>query len=145
MSEPGNGAPVPASDVTERIVRPTAADGQAPPESGATRRTLADALNAAAQCPYALGASIFGPEPLARSLAGRVRAGSVIINDLIVPTADPRLPFGGQGISGFGTTRGAEGLMEMTVLKTVTLRSGRFRPHYDPVTPADTAMMLDYI
>jgi acyl-CoA reductase-like NAD-dependent aldehyde dehydrogenase len=105
----------------------------------------ADALNAAAQCPYALGASIFGPEPLARSLAGRVRAGSVIINDLIVPTADPRLPFGGQGISGFGTTRGAEGLLEMTALKTVTLRSGRFRPHYDPVTPADTAMMLDYI
>ena len=105
----------------------------------------ADALDAAAQCPYALGASIFGPEPLARSLAGRVRAGSVIINDLIVPTADPRLPFGGQGISGFGTTRGAEGLLEMTVLKTVTLRSGRFRPHYDPVTPADTAMMLDYI
>jgi acyl-CoA reductase-like NAD-dependent aldehyde dehydrogenase len=105
----------------------------------------ADALDAAAQCPYALGASIFGPEPLARSLAGKVRAGSVIINDLIVPTADPRLPFGGQGISGFGTTRGAEGLLEMTALKTVTLRNGRFRPHYDPVTPADTAMMLDYI
>jgi acyl-CoA reductase-like NAD-dependent aldehyde dehydrogenase len=105
----------------------------------------ADALDAAAQCPYALGASIFGPEPLARSLAGRVRAGSVIVNDLIVPTADPRLPFGGQGVSGFGTTRGAEGLLEMTVLKTITLRSGHFRPHYDPVTPADTAMMLDYI
>src|SRR4051794_8226733 len=105
----------------------------------------ADALNAAAQCPYALGASIFGPESPARSLATRVRAGSVIINDLIVPTADPRLPFGGQGRSGFGVTRGEEGLLEMTAVKTVTLRSGRFRPHYDPVTPADTAMMLDYI
>lgn len=33
----------------------------------------------------------------------------------------------------------------MTVLKTITLRSGRFRPHYDSVTPDDTAMMLDYI
>jgi acyl-CoA reductase-like NAD-dependent aldehyde dehydrogenase len=105
----------------------------------------ADALNAAAQCPYALGASIFGPESLARPLAARIRAGSVIINDLIVPTADPRLPFGGQGLSGFGVTRGAEGLLEMTAVKTVTVRSGRFRPHYDPVTPADTAMMLDYI
>ena len=105
----------------------------------------ADALNAAAQCPYALGASIFGPESLARPLAARVRAGSVTINDLIVPTADPRLPFGGQGISGFGVTRGAEGLLEMTAVKAVTVRSGRFRPHYDPVTPADAASMLDYI
>ena len=104
----------------------------------------ADALDAAAQCPYA-----WEPRSSARNRwrgpSPAVRAGSVIINDLIVPTADPRLPFGGQGISGFGTTRGAEGLLEMTVLKTVTLRSGRFRPHYDPVTPADTAMMLDYI
>ena len=81
----------------------------------------------------------------ARSLATRVRAGSVIINDLIVPTADPRLPFGGQGFSGFGVTRGNEGLLEMTAIKTVMVRSGRFRPHYDPVTAADTAMMLDYI
>jgi acyl-CoA reductase-like NAD-dependent aldehyde dehydrogenase len=104
-----------------------------------------DALNAAAQCPYALGASIFGPEALARPLAARVRAGSVTINDLIVPTADPRLPFGGQGVSGFGVTRGAEGLLEMTTIKAVTIRTGRFRPHYEPVTPGDTAMMLDYI
>ena len=58
----------------------------------------------------------------------RVRAGSVTINDLIVPTADPRLPFGGQGVSGFGVTRGAEGLLEMTAIKAVTIRTGRFPP-----------------
>ena len=40
--------------------------------------------------------------------------GFVTINDIIVPTADPRLPFGGVRGSGFGTTRGAEGLLEMT-------------------------------
>ncbi len=89
------------------------------------------ALAAASRSPYALGAAIFGPAEAARQLAGRIRAGSVVINDLIVPTADPRLPFGGRGESGFGVTRGAEGLLEMTVCKTVLLRRGRFRPHLD--------------
>jgi acyl-CoA reductase-like NAD-dependent aldehyde dehydrogenase len=89
------------------------------------------ALAAASISPYALGAAVFGPPEVARRLAKRIRAGSVAINDLIVPTADPRLPFGGRGESGFGVTRGAEGLLEMTVCKTVLLRRGRFRPHLD--------------
>ncbi len=100
------------------------------------------ALQAADLCPYALGASIFGPEFEARALAGRVRAGSVCINDLIVPTADPRLPFGGRGLSGFGVTRGAEGLLEMTSVKTVSLRRGRFRPHLDPKFAGDAGRLL---
>lgn len=95
------------------------------------------ALEAAAACPYALGASVFGPEADAVALAGRVRAGSVCVNDLIVPTADPRLPFGGRGRSGFGVTRGPEGLLELTVPKTVSVRRGRFRPHLDPARPGD--------
>ena len=90
---------------------------------------MAEAVAAQALCPYALGASIFGPEVEARALAARLQVGSVCINDLIVPTADPRLPFGGRGLSGFGVTRGAEGLLEMTVVKTVSLRRGRFMPH----------------
>ena len=73
------------------------------------------------------------------ALAARVRAGSVCVNDLIVPTADPRLPFGGRGRSGFGATRGAEGLLEMTVAKTVSIRRGRFRPHLDAPKPGDAA------
>jgi acyl-CoA reductase-like NAD-dependent aldehyde dehydrogenase len=90
---------------------------------------MAEALAAQALCPYALGASIFGPEPEARAMAARLHVGSVCINDIIVPTADPRLPFGGRGLSGFGVTRGAAGLLEMTVIKTVSLRRGRFMPH----------------
>ncbi len=75
----------------------------------------AEALAFSLQCPYALGAAIFSRDAAAaHSFAGKVRAGVVVINDLIVPTADPRLPFGGRGRSGFGTTRGAEGLLEMT-------------------------------
>lgn len=91
-----------------------------------------EALEGDARCPYALGASIFGDERRARAVAGRIRAGSVTINDLIVPTADPRLPFGGRGRSGFGKTRGEEGLLAMTTSKTISARKGRTLRHLTP-------------
>ncbi|WP_428488140.1 aldehyde dehydrogenase family protein [Rhodopila sp.] len=100
---------------------------------------MAQALDALAACPYALGAAVFGPEREARALAEQIPAGSVCINDLIVPTADPRLPFGGRGQSGFGVTRGAEGLLEMTVIKTISTRRGRFRPHLAAPQAGDVA------
>ncbi len=100
------------------------------------------ALKASYLCPYALGASIFGPIPAARRLAPHIRAGSVCINDLIVPTADPRLPFGGRGASGHGLTRGAEGLLEMTVVKTLSTRRLNVRPHLDARLAADPAKLL---
>ncbi|KAA0585866.1 aldehyde dehydrogenase family protein (plasmid) [Azospirillum oryzae] len=103
---------------------------------------MEEALEAAAQSPYALGASVFGPVAQARELAGRIDAGTVTINDLIVPTADPRLPFGGRHASGWGVTRGAEGLLEMTQVKTVSVRRGRLRPHFDAPRESDDALML---
>ena len=87
-----------------------------------------------ALCAVRLG--VRAREP-ARRLAVRIRAGTVTINDLIAPTADPRLPFGGRGQSGYGVTRGAEGLLELTCVKTTSLRRGRLRPHYQPTTTAD--------
>lgn len=105
-------------------------------------RDMAEALEAAAQSPYALGASVFGPEAEACALAGRLDAGTVTVNDLIVPTADPRLPFGGRRASGWGVTRGAEGLLEMTRVKTVSVRRGRRLPHTDPPRDGDAALML---
>lgn len=106
---------------------------------------MAEALAGAALCPYALGAAIFGPEEEARALAPRVRAGCVVVNDVIVPTADPRLPFGGRGESGFGVTRGAEGLLEMTALQAVTVRRGRFLPHLDEPQPGDDLFFRAYL
>lgn len=73
-------------------------------------------------CPYALGASIFGPVVAAEALARQLPAGSICINDVVVPTADPRLPFGGARRSGFGTTRGREGLLAMTRPVSVSRR-----------------------
>jgi acyl-CoA reductase-like NAD-dependent aldehyde dehydrogenase len=104
-----------------------------------------EALAAASASPYALGASIFGPEEAAVAFAARVRAGSVAVNDLIVPTADPRLPFGGRGESGFGLTRGAEGLLEMTVVKTVSVRRGRRLPHLEEPHPRDAELFRAYL
>jgi acyl-CoA reductase-like NAD-dependent aldehyde dehydrogenase len=91
---------------------------------------LPDAVN---DCPYALTAAIFGDPGEARTLAAQLRVGTVLVNDLIAPTADPRVPFGGRGHSGFGSTRGAEGLMEMTAAKTLLLRRKPFARPYDPV------------
>jgi acyl-CoA reductase-like NAD-dependent aldehyde dehydrogenase len=102
---------------------------------------LEAALAADAQCPYALSASVFGESGEARRIARHVLAGSVVINDLIVPTADPRLPFGGRGLSGFGVTRGPEGLLALTAPKVTAERRGRWLPHLDEPGQSDTEAM----
>jgi acyl-CoA reductase-like NAD-dependent aldehyde dehydrogenase len=95
---------------------------------------------------YALGASIFSRDTAkARALAGRIKTGFVIINDLIVPTADPRMPFGGVKASGFGSTRGAEGLLGMTFPHVVAVRHGRHHPHFDEAVPDDVPLFTAYI
>ena len=60
----------------------------------------------------------------------RLRPGLVTVNDVVVPTAHPATPFGGRGSSGWGSTQGAEGLLEMTVPQVVSARGGTMRPHY---------------
>lgn len=105
-----------------------------------------EAVSRANDCPYGLAASVFSRDEFAaRDLAGRLNVGVVTINDLIVPTADARIPFGGRGDSGFGVTRGAEGLLDLTVAKAVTVSSGRFRPAYEPPSPRDEALFLGYL
>lgn len=100
-----------------------------------------DALRADAQCPYALSASIFGPREDALRIVKFISAGSISINDVIVPTADPRVPFGGRGESGFGVTRGNEGLLEMTTPKVVALRLGNWLPHAKLPLPSDESLL----
>jgi acyl-CoA reductase-like NAD-dependent aldehyde dehydrogenase len=103
------------------------------------------AAEAHAQCPYALTAAIFGPEDEARALAARLPVGTVLINDLIVATADPRIAFGGRGASGFGLTRGREGLLEMTALKTVVCQRSNSQREYQPVTPQHQPFFAAYL
>ena len=111
--------------------------------------TVADddeAVTRANDCPYALGASVFSrDEAEARSLAARINAGVVTINDLILPTADARLPFGGRGRSGFGSTRGAEGLLELTTPKVVTVTRSKFRPAFETTQSGDEQLFQSYL
>ena len=96
----------------------------------------AAALEADRLCPYGLTAAIFGDESQARKFGEHLTVGTVLINDVIVPSADPRVPFGGRRASGFGSTRGTEGLLEMTTPRTVLVRRGRDTRHLQP-TGAD--------
>jgi acyl-CoA reductase-like NAD-dependent aldehyde dehydrogenase len=83
--------------------------------------------------PFALGAAIWGEMGEAQEVARRLRAGCVVINDLILPTADPRLPFGGAGSSGYGVTRGAEGLLALTRPQAVVARRRPFALPWRPL------------
>jgi len=95
-----------------------------------------DAARLHAECRYRLTAAIFGPNRQAEELAAHLDCGTVLLNDVIVSTADPRVSFGGRGLSGFGVTRGPEGLLEMTALQTVIRNRSRNILPYQPVTPA---------
>ncbi len=93
-----------------------------------------EAVRVQEACPFALTASVFGEEREARAVGARMMVGTVVVNDLIVPTADPRVPFGGRRGSGFGVTRGAEGLLEMTAMRTTAVRRGDSRRHFEATT-----------
>lgn len=107
----------------------TSADLFAPVISVVTAKDVSDAVRIVNECPYRLAASVFGPTADARRVAEHLAVGSVTINDMVAPTADPRLPFGGRGDSGFGVTRGDEGLLAMTTPKVVSVRRGSLMPH----------------
>ncbi len=96
-------------------------------------------------CPYALGATVFGRPETARQLIAQLEVGCVVMNDMIVPTADPRVTFGGRKASGFGVTRGAEGLLEMTTPKVVIERRGRQRRHFQPLGAAEGDLFAAYL
>ncbi|WP_419805905.1 aldehyde dehydrogenase family protein [Terriglobus sp.] len=105
-----------------------------------------DAVLAAQElCPFGLTASLFGNEDECRTLAGRLDVGSVFINDLIFPSADPRVPFSGRRLSGFGVTQGIEGLLEMTAVKTISVQRSSKLSHYGQPKPAQVGLLLAVI
>jgi aldehyde dehydrogenase (NAD+) len=97
------------------------------------------------ESPFGLTAAIFGDDAEARAMAASLHAGTVLVNDVIVPTVDPRVAFGGRGASGYGVTRGTEGLLEMTALKMVLVRRGSSTRYLDPTNDADAAMFEEAI
>jgi acyl-CoA reductase-like NAD-dependent aldehyde dehydrogenase len=104
------------------------------------------AVREAMTSPFGLGASIFSRDvSRAKALAAKIKTGFVFINDLVVPAADPRLPFGGVKASGFGVVRGEEGLLEMTFPHVIAVRKGQFQPHLDELAEDASTLFASYL
>jgi succinate-semialdehyde dehydrogenase/glutarate-semialdehyde dehydrogenase len=81
-------------------------------------RDAAEAVAVAAASPYALGASVWTADrDRARAIANDLPGGAVFVNAMV--KSDPRLPFGGNGISGWGRELGREGMRAFTQTKTL--------------------------
>ncbi len=103
------------------------------------------ALAEARKCSMALGSSLFGPRDWAETLVHEVPAQMVTVNDLIVPSADPRVPFGGAQASGYGRMRGLEGLLEMTQTRVVSRRVGGSMDHLAPPSDLDETILDSFL
>jgi aldehyde dehydrogenase (NAD+) len=142
--ENGRAAPTLITGVREDM-RIAQADIFAPVLSVIEAETEEQALAAYDVCPYQLSASVFGEEVKATEFAKRLKAGNLIVNDIIVSSVDPRASFGGRGKSGFGVTRGREGLLEMTAVKTLQIQRSRNTMAYQPSTIEHAAFFVGYI
>ncbi|MGW8265221.1 MAG: aldehyde dehydrogenase family protein [Longimicrobiales bacterium] len=103
-----------------------------------------EAIRRANEGRFALSASVWtGDRRRGMDVASRLRVGGVTVNDVLVHFGIPGLPFGGVGESGFGRTKGLDGLAELTRTQgTVVDRAGLERePWWFPYTRA-TEMAL---
>ncbi|MEP6764376.1 MAG: aldehyde dehydrogenase family protein [Gemmatimonadaceae bacterium] len=79
-----------------------------------------DALRQANATPFGLSGSVWSASrERARSLALRLDAGAVAINDCVITAGMPEVPHGGVKESGMGRVHGIEGLLECVRTKTV--------------------------
>jgi acyl-CoA reductase-like NAD-dependent aldehyde dehydrogenase len=87
-----------------------------------TVRDAEEAIRRANDSPFALAASVWTSDAsLGQSIARRLRAGSVMINDAISYFGIAEAPHGGCGASGWGRTHGKAGLMEMVQTKYINV------------------------
>ncbi len=75
-------------------------------------------------CEYGLSSSIWSSDPAKAERVARVlETGCVNINNVMLTEGNPGLPFGGVKQSGFGRSKGAEGLLSMTRSKAILIES----------------------
>ena len=85
-------------------------------------RNADEAVQLANDTDFALAASVWTRDAhRGRQIADRLRAGTVMVNDLISGFAITEAPHGGTGLSGWGRTHGKAGLLEMVHLKYVNV------------------------
>lgn len=84
-------------------------------------RDADDALRIANDTPFGLGGSVWsGDSARGEALAARIESGAAFVNGMV--KSDPRLPFGGVKISGFGRELSHHGIKEFVNLQTVWVR-----------------------
>ncbi|MCX7125896.1 MAG: aldehyde dehydrogenase family protein, partial [Gammaproteobacteria bacterium] len=73
------------------------------------------------QSRFGLAASVFTQdlEKGERIARDKIEAGTCYVNGLV--SSDPRLPFGGIKASGYGRELSAEGILEFTNIKTISI------------------------
>ena len=81
-----------------------------------------EAINIANNSEYGLGGSIWTNNiELGTNMATQIETGAVFINDMT--KSDPRLPFGGIKMSGYGRELSQYGMLEFVNIKTVVIKS----------------------
>jgi succinate-semialdehyde dehydrogenase/glutarate-semialdehyde dehydrogenase len=81
-----------------------------------------EAIAQANDSPFALAASVWTKDSArGQSIAARLRAGAVMINDMISYFAIAEAPHGGCKLSGWGRTHGEHGLLEMVQTKYIDI------------------------
>lgn len=93
-----------------------------------------------------LATSVFTSNPGAvRRDAAAFNATVLTINDCVVPTGHPGLSIGGIGPSGWGLSRGSEGLLAMTRPVFISTTPKRLRIPTDPPTPKVRSMVDRFV
>jgi aldehyde dehydrogenase (NAD+) len=119
----------------DRYVAPTILVDVAPDALAATEETfgptlavvkVADTEEAVARInagQYGLGSAVFSRDR-GEEIARRLRVGMTSINDALVFSMNPALPFGGRGDSGYGRKHGEEGLREFAYPHSFSAKTG---------------------
>ena len=92
-----------------------------------------------------LTCSVFGSPAEAVAFAARSQAGTVFINDAIIPTGHPGAGLTARGRSGWGVSRGEPGLLAMTRPVSLSRTSRRVRLPLDPPRGVPIAKMTRWV
>lgn len=86
-----------------------------------TFKTAEEAIRIANNTAYGLGASVWSGDPeAAAKIAMQLDAGSVSVNQIV--KSDPRIPFGGTKLSGYGRELATEGLHEFCNVQALSVK-----------------------